>query len=99
MRKRRIPQVLALLAVASLAGDVTAASPAPQTINLCATTGTVTLPGNLAVPIWGFVQAADCAAVAGTATLPGPLLDVSEGDTVTLNVTNRLPGRTISFEI
>jgi Asp-tRNA(Asn)/Glu-tRNA(Gln) amidotransferase A subunit family amidase len=43
-------------------------------IDLCATTGTVTLPGSVSVPIWGFVHkggAADCSDVAGTATLPG----------------------------
>jgi FtsP/CotA-like multicopper oxidase with cupredoxin domain len=105
MRKRayrRVPQVLALLTLAWLAGGVTTASPANQTIDLCATTGTVTVPGNVAVPIWGFVDrgsAPDCSAVAGTATLPGPELRVDEGDTVTLNVTNALSGRTISVEI
>jgi FtsP/CotA-like multicopper oxidase with cupredoxin domain len=99
---RRIPQVLALLTVAALAGGVTVASSANQTFDLCATTGTVALPGSSGVPIWGFVQkgtAADCSDVAGTATLPGPELRVDEGDAVTLNVTNALPGRTISVEI
>jgi FtsP/CotA-like multicopper oxidase with cupredoxin domain len=100
---RRIPQVLVLLTAASLAGGVTTASPANQAIDLCATTGTVTLPGNLAVPVWGFVHkgaAADCSDVAGTATLPGPVLGVDEHDVVTLNVTNALPpGHTISVEV
>jgi FtsP/CotA-like multicopper oxidase with cupredoxin domain len=105
MRKkayRRIPQVLALLAVASLVGGVSTASPANQTIDLCATTGIVVLPGSPAVPIWGFVlkgTAADCSDVAGTARLPGPELRVDQGDAVTLNVTNALPGRTISVAI
>src|SRR4051794_31301856 len=106
MRKRayrRIPQVLLLLTAASLAGGVTTASPANQAIDLCATTGSVTLPGNLAVPVWGFVHkgtAADCSDVAGTATIPGPALSVDEGDVVTVNVTNALPpGHTISVEV
>jgi FtsP/CotA-like multicopper oxidase with cupredoxin domain len=79
-----------------------AASPNDPTIDLCATTGTVTLPGSVTAPIWGFVQkgtAADCSDVRGTATLPGPVLDVNEGDVVNLNVTNDLPaGHTISVE-
>jgi FtsP/CotA-like multicopper oxidase with cupredoxin domain len=72
-------------------------------IDLCATTGTVALPGGVTVPIWGFVNkpaAGVCADVAGTATLPGPVLRVDEGDAVNLNVTNALPtGHTISIEV
>jgi FtsP/CotA-like multicopper oxidase with cupredoxin domain len=97
MRKRRISQLVVLVAAAGLAGGVTPASPAPKTIDLCATTGSVTVPGNLVIPVWGFV-ASDCS-VGGTASLPGPKLVVDEGDTVTLNVHNGLPGRTLSFEI
>jgi FtsP/CotA-like multicopper oxidase with cupredoxin domain len=72
------------------------------TINLCATAGTVTLPGELApVPIWGFGLAAtpgNCTGV--TASLPGPVLSVNEGDTVTFNDFNNLPaGHTLRFEI
>jgi FtsP/CotA-like multicopper oxidase with cupredoxin domain len=106
MRKnayRRIPQTVALVVAASLVIGVTAASPANQTINVCATTGTVSLPGHDPVPIWGFVlkgAAADCSDVADTATLPGPELRFDEGDVVTLNVTNALPaGHTISIEV
>jgi len=91
---------------ASAAGPVN-----DPTFDLCATTGTVTLPGGVQVPIWGFVlkgSAADCSDVAGHATLPGPVLgagtspsnlDIHEGDVVHLNVTNALPaGHTISIE-
>jgi FtsP/CotA-like multicopper oxidase with cupredoxin domain len=73
------------------------------TIDLCATTGTLALPGNVSVPIWGFVAKAaapDCSDVRGSATLPGPVLDVHEGDIVHLNVTNDPSlGRTISIEV
>jgi FtsP/CotA-like multicopper oxidase with cupredoxin domain len=83
-----------------LAGPAAAADPP---IDLCATTGTVTLPGSTVVDIWGFVQKgamADCSDVAGTATLPGPILHVNNGDTVTLSVTNALPaGHDISVEV
>jgi FtsP/CotA-like multicopper oxidase with cupredoxin domain len=81
-----------------------AAAPNDPVIDLCATTGTVTLPGSVSVPVWGFVNkgtAADCSDVADTATLPGPPLTVDESatDVVTLNVTNALPaGHTISLE-
>jgi FtsP/CotA-like multicopper oxidase with cupredoxin domain len=107
MRKRpyrRVPQFLALLAAASLAaaGSGASAPAATPTIDLCATTGTASLPGSVTVPIWGFVAkglAADCSDVRGTATLPGPVLTVDQGDVVTLNVTNDLPGsRDISIE-
>jgi FtsP/CotA-like multicopper oxidase with cupredoxin domain len=105
MRKkayRRIPQVLALVVAVSLVVGVRAASPANQTISLCATTGTVDLPGQSGVTIWGFVrnESGDCSAEHGHATLPGPVLSVDQGDTVTLNVMNDLPaGHTLSFEV
>jgi FtsP/CotA-like multicopper oxidase with cupredoxin domain len=106
--KRRLPKILTLLASA-LVVAVAAGGSASQTvpgdpIDLCATTGEVTLPGSATpVPIWGFVMkgaAPDCSDVADTATLPNPVLAVSEGDVVTLNVTNALPaGHTISIEV
>jgi FtsP/CotA-like multicopper oxidase with cupredoxin domain len=72
---------------------------AATTIDLCATTGSLALADGSSVPIWGFALkglAADCSDV--TASLPGPQLDVNQGDTVTLNVTNALAARTISIE-
>src|ERR1700760_1112046 len=90
---RRLTPHLPLVPLALLAGGAERALPANQTIDLCATTGLATLPGHAPVPIWGVVHkgaAPDCSDVAGTATLPGPLIRVAKGDTVTLNVTNRL---------
>jgi FtsP/CotA-like multicopper oxidase with cupredoxin domain len=79
--------------------NATRALAATTTIQLCATAGTVTI-GTSTIPIWGFALkgvAADCSDVA--ATLPGPALNVTQGDIVTLAVTNALPGsRTISIE-
>src|SRR5262249_55049272 len=82
------------------------------TFDLCATTGTLTLPGGSQGTIWGLVpeaSAADCSDVAGQATLPGPVLgagtsasnpDIHEGDVVHLNVTNALPaGHSITIEV
>jgi FtsP/CotA-like multicopper oxidase with cupredoxin domain len=79
-----------------------AAAPNDPALDLCATTGTVNLPGGATAPIWGFVLKGsdpNCADVADTATLPGPVLRVAEGDLVSLNVTNALPaGHNISVE-
>jgi FtsP/CotA-like multicopper oxidase with cupredoxin domain len=105
--KRRLPRILTILTAALVTviaaggsgGQVISGTP----IDLCATTGSVSLPGSAdPVPIWGFVAkgaADDCSDVANTATLPNPVLEAAEGDTVTINVTNALPGRTISFEV
>jgi FtsP/CotA-like multicopper oxidase with cupredoxin domain len=66
--------------------------------DLCATAGNATI-GSTTVPIWGFAlrgTAASCAAV--SPQLPGPTLEVNAGDVVTLNVTNLVPGHTLSIE-
>jgi FtsP/CotA-like multicopper oxidase with cupredoxin domain len=106
--KRRLPKILTILAsalvVAVAAGGSASQTVSGDPIDLCATTGAVSLPGSATpVPIWGFVLKGaqpDCSDVAGTASLPGPLLSVNEGDLVTLNVTNALPaGHTISIEV
>lgn len=91
---RRTGSVLvSALVVAGVATVGPAATAAPVTINLCAVAGTVALPGAASVPIWGFARVGTPGACAGaTPTLPGPVLDVNQGDTVTLNVTNALPG-------
>src|SRR5262245_52991792 len=89
--------------VLAMGGLVLASSPAlaaSVTINLCAVAGTATLTGAVTVPIWGFgipSTPGDC--TTATASLPGPVLSVNEGDSVTVNVTNALPGtRTLTFE-
>jgi FtsP/CotA-like multicopper oxidase with cupredoxin domain len=80
-----------------LAGST--ATAAAVSLNLCATTGTLTLPGSAGVAVWGFgtpTTPGDCSTA--TAGVPGPVLVVNQGDTVTVNVTNALTGRDISFE-
>ena len=59
---------------------------AAVTINLCAATGSVTMPDSTVVPIWGFSR--NTGSGCPPAQLPGPVLDVSAGDTVTVNLTN-----------
>jgi FtsP/CotA-like multicopper oxidase with cupredoxin domain len=93
--------IVLVLATAGLAIGGTGASAASISINLCAKAGTVTLPGPVTVPIWGFgtpTTPGDCSTA--SAGVSGPVLTVTEGDTVTISVTNALPaGHTLSFEI
>lgn len=73
-----------------LAALALAATPSfAQTFDLCATTGSVTMPDASVIPIWGFVQGSSCAA--GGATLPGPVIPATDGATLTINLTNNLP--------
>jgi FtsP/CotA-like multicopper oxidase with cupredoxin domain len=55
------------------------------TCDLWAKTGTLDLPGQSGLPIWGFSATVD-----GAASLPGPALIVTQNDTVTVNLTNGL---------
>lgn len=171
-RTRRAVALLAAV-VALAAVTATPAAAAPVSIYLCATTGSVDLPGMADVPIWGFARTdttlvgdttdtsttisnlSSTAGLApgmtvvgvgvqsgstivsvdnatditislsatatgtgvsltfvavcgpGLATLPGPVLDVNDGDVVTINLTNALPAdppgpevdHVVSFEI
>jgi FtsP/CotA-like multicopper oxidase with cupredoxin domain len=78
-----------------------AASAATVSLDLCAVPGSATLPGPATVAIWGFgipSTPGDCSTA--TAGLPGPVLTATEGDLVTITVTNGLPaGHTLRFEI
>src|SRR5215470_2330813 len=97
MRAPAFKKTKALVVLAVTLGGFTLvgsmASAAAVGIELCATAGSVTLPGEpAAVPIWGFGVPAtpgDCATA--TASLPGPLLTLNQGDTVTLTLRNNLP--------
>jgi FtsP/CotA-like multicopper oxidase with cupredoxin domain len=84
-----------------LAGSRAAAQ--PVTIDLCAGTGTLALPGGVTTPMWGYARAVldsanqpTCTGV--TPSLPGPLLDVARDDTVRVVVHNDLD-RPVSFEV
>lgn len=84
-----------LLLAAAAAGPVAAAGPITSsactaagtivTCNLWAKTGTLGLPTGGTVPVWGFATSAG-----GAAEVPGPVLVVTEGDSVTVNLTNSL---------
>jgi FtsP/CotA-like multicopper oxidase with cupredoxin domain len=73
-----------------LAALAIAATPSfAQTIDLCATSGSVTMPDTTVVPIWGYVLGTTC--TAGDATLPGPVLRTTQGAILTINLYNELP--------
>jgi FtsP/CotA-like multicopper oxidase with cupredoxin domain len=90
-KKTRALLVFAM-AAAGLAMTSSTASAAPVAIDLCASTGQITMPDSAVVTVWGFVQTASCGPnLVNDANFPGPPLSVNEGDVVTISVTNALP--------
>ncbi len=82
---KRLALGLAVLAIAATP------SFAQIEIDLCATTGSITMPDSRVVPIWGYVDitgGGDCATA--VATLPNPVIRVTAGDTLIINLTNNL---------
>jgi len=93
LKKLRLPAlVLAVLALAAAAPSF-----AQTTVDLCATTGSVTMPDTTVVPIWGYADitgGGDC--TTAVATLPGPEIRATAGETLTINLTNNL-SQAVSF--
>jgi FtsP/CotA-like multicopper oxidase with cupredoxin domain len=94
-RVRGSAVIAAVLTIGAIAYPGSAPSaPTVQSIDLCAKNGTTTMPGNVAVRIWGFALKPDgvaCTDPSVVATVPGPQITVGAGDPVTLKVTNALP--------
>lgn len=82
--RRYLGLSVALLAVCFLA--VGASPAATVMVDLQAGVTTKTLPDSATVTMWGF------GLLAGSPSVPGPQITVTEGDTLTLNVTNNLSG-------
>ncbi len=83
--------LLAAMLMGALISNATPAAAAEISVDLCATTGSVTLPGvpaPVTVPIWGYALG-DCAG-SPVAGLPGPTISVNEDDVVTVNLHNNL---------
>lgn len=78
---------------ASLPVSTCAEASGVRTCDLWATTGTLSLPGSVSVPIWGY--AADNISPAG---LPGPMLIANSGETLEINLHNNL-GESTSLSI
>ena len=91
-----VTKVFRLCVLLLASGPLFATSALARTFDLCATTGSITLPGDpdpVEAGIWGYVlnPGGGCDGVAGTATLPGPVLRATAGQVVTVNLTNGLP--------
>jgi FtsP/CotA-like multicopper oxidase with cupredoxin domain len=98
---RKIKVLIALAAAATLAVLPIASAPAvlsdpDVTIDLCATTGTLNLPGGASAPVWGFVEGSTCAP--GDAQVPGPVIDVADDQVVQIIVHNNL-AEPVSLEV
>jgi len=66
-----------------------AALPAAADPDLCASTGTVTMPDGTVVEIWGFsLDGGDGCDASDEPDLPGPVIEATVGDMVTINLTN-----------
>lgn len=63
-------------------------------IDLWAASGTVTMPGGQSVDVWGFTDQDPTSG--GTAGLPGPVIELDEGQEVSLTLHNTLD-RNVSF--
>jgi FtsP/CotA-like multicopper oxidase with cupredoxin domain len=67
--------------------------PASVSYDLCAKEGSLALPGGVSVPIWGYAlkpAGTDCSDPVVEAGLPGPTIDVTTGQSVTVNLYNEL---------
>lgn len=63
---------------------------ATATYNLRAELSSITMPDNSVVPVWGFAADSTVGANDGVVTVPGPQLKASSGDTLIINLNNRL---------
>jgi FtsP/CotA-like multicopper oxidase with cupredoxin domain len=73
------------LAAVLPAATCTPAGPSARTCDLWATSGILTLPGAVSMPVWGYADTA-----LGSAQVPGPALIVNEGETITVTLHNNL---------
>ncbi len=83
------PVAVVSAAKAASVAAVPVMAPASINIDLCATTGSVTMPDAVVIPVWGYVLG-DCTTTAGTATLPSPVIEITAGDTLTVTLYNGL---------
>src|SRR5690606_13260523 len=80
-----------LLAVAFF--PLPAQAQATVNIDLCATTGTATMPDGAIVPVCGYALG-DCTVAPALSQPGGPVLEVNQGDTVAVTLYNSLPEAT-----
>jgi FtsP/CotA-like multicopper oxidase with cupredoxin domain len=63
-----------------------------QTCSLWASAGSVSLPGGVVVPVWGFADSAG-----GIPQTPGPVIRAVLGQTLVINLVNNLAGEQVSL--
>lgn len=81
-----------LVATVGLLGGLGLFLPAQaETYYLRAAPTSISLPGGVTVPMWGFALDSDLGLDDGTVTVPGPRLSVSPGQPLTVVLKNRLP--------
>jgi FtsP/CotA-like multicopper oxidase with cupredoxin domain len=102
MRSLAVRKTKALVVLVSMAAVYTAATTMPASavavpMALCAKAGTLTLPGSVSVPVWGFASPT----CSDPVQVPGPVLQANAGDvvTVTLTVDPSLSGHDVTFEL
>ncbi|MFN2271910.1 MAG: hypothetical protein ACK2US_13805, partial [Anaerolineae bacterium] len=80
-------------AVSNLPTETCVLSGTVRTCNLWVTTGTLTLPDGVTVPVWGFTDTATI----GAAQVPGPVLVGNTGETLEVVLHNELLTETVSL--
>ncbi|MBE2238985.1 MAG: multicopper oxidase domain-containing protein [Caldilineaceae bacterium] len=88
--------VLALLLAMAFHPQPAMAQAPDVTFELCATTGSTTLPDATTLPVWGYTLGA-CAGNPTVTQSGGPVLTVTQGDVVQVTLNNRLPAATGIF--
>jgi FtsP/CotA-like multicopper oxidase with cupredoxin domain len=63
-----------------------------RTCDLWALPGSLSMPGGVLLPVWGFADSA-----LGPALVPGPVIRASEGETLTVVLHNEIPGQDVSL--
>ncbi|MCP4421773.1 MAG: multicopper oxidase domain-containing protein [Chloroflexi bacterium] len=96
---RSAEKPVAIVPAAAAVSVAAAPMMAPVTVNvdLCATTGSVTLPGPTVVPVWGYVLGDCTGGEAGNAIIPGPVLEINAGDTLNVTLYNGLVAQNVSL--
>lgn len=72
-----------------LASALTAPDARAVTYNLRADLGSITMPDQSTVPVWGFAD--DTSGTPGAVTVPGPPLTAAPGEPLVINLHNNLP--------
>ena len=86
-----LPTGAAKIGMVCAPGTVTGSGPEMHTFNLVAGSGHVQTPEGNSILMWGYADANDDNVALRTFQYPGPVLCVTQGQTVVVNLTNNLP--------